>query len=78
MMVTLFSVDDPMEASMVSAFFVSFTVLVNMSSLKFDPSGFIPDASGQVEIRVHVPNVSRAAKILEEKGACMAPEDLGS
>ena len=47
-------------------------------SLSFDPSGFIPNASGQVEIRVHVPNVSKAVKILEEKGTCMAPEDIES
>ena len=37
-------------------------------SLKYDPSGFIPKASGQVEIRVHLPNVSKAAKILTVRG----------
>jgi len=57
---------------------IAFNSTEKYLSLRFDPSGFIPDASGQVEIRVHVPNVSRAAKILEGKGACMAPENVGS
>ena len=57
---------------------IAFNPTEKYLSLKFDPSGFIPDASGQVEIRIHVPNVSKVAKILEEKGACMAPEDVES
>ena len=43
-------------------------------SLMFDPSSYLPDASGRVEIRLHLPDVRKAAELLEAKGACLAAE----
>ncbi|HUW62368.1 MAG TPA: hypothetical protein VMZ06_15290 [Candidatus Bathyarchaeia archaeon] len=38
-------------------------------SVTFDPSIQTPDASGQIEIRLHLPDISKAATILKENGA---------
>jgi hypothetical protein len=41
-------------------------------SVTFDPADHMPDASGRIEIRVHLPDVPAAASILEQRGACIA------
>ena len=43
-------------------------------SLTFDAAGYILAASGQVEIRLHLPDSSMAVKILNQKGVCINSE----
>ncbi len=44
-------------------------------SLSFDAAGFIPNASGRIEIRLHLPDdASAIATILNQKDACIKTE----
>lgn len=48
---------------------VAFTVRPRYLAMKFDPSCRMPDMSGEIEIRLHIPDVTHAAQLLSEKGA---------
>ena len=48
---------------------ISFTVKESYLSLAFDASALLPTASGRIEIRLHIPNISDASTLLQEKGA---------
>lgn len=45
-------------------------------SLTFDPSIQMPDASGEIEIRLHLPDIASAAEVLRDKGAQIADDGL--
>lgn len=60
--------DDPKFKSLL------FKVTPRYLSLTFDPSIQMAKASGQMEIRFHLPDISAAAKILDDKGALMPVE----
>jgi hypothetical protein len=51
---------------------ITFTVQPKYLSLGYDASAQSASASGQVEIRLHLPDVPAAATILEQAGARMA------
>jgi len=55
-----------------------FQVYPNYLSLTFDPAVFIPEASGQIEIRLHISNMSQAVDILKQNNANMSPETITS
>jgi prepilin-type processing-associated H-X9-DG protein len=48
---------------------MTFAVTPRYLSLAFDASAQSAQASGQIEIRVHLPELAAAAKILEQAGA---------
>jgi hypothetical protein len=50
---------------------MTFTVRRKYLSLAFDASTQSPQASGQLEVRLHLPDIATAAKILEQAGAQM-------
>ncbi len=50
---------------------LTFAIQPKYLSLTFDPSTQNPQASGQIEIRLHLPDVDMAAEILERAGAQM-------
>lgn len=45
-------------------------------SVTFDPSIHGPDMSGRIEIRLHLPDVATAARILADKGARLTAEGI--
>jgi hypothetical protein len=55
--------DDPQFKAM------TFTVRPKYLSLAFDASAQSPKASGQIEVRLHLPDIAAATKILEQAGA---------
>jgi hypothetical protein len=48
---------------------VIFKVRPKYLSMKFDASIQMPRATGDIEIRLHLPDIAKAAEILESKGA---------
>jgi len=46
-----------------------FRVKQKYLSVTFDASDHLPNASGQIELRLHLPDVSMAARFLEQRGA---------
>jgi len=48
---------------------MTFTVMPRYLSLAFDASTQSAQASGQVEVRLHLPDIAVAAKVLERAGA---------
>ena len=54
---------------------MTFAVRPSYLSLVFDASAQSPEASGQVEVRVHLPDLAAAAQILEQRGAQLTRND---
>jgi hypothetical protein len=54
---------------------MTFAVRPRYLSLAFDASAQSAQASGQVEVRVHLPDVTAAAEILEQGGAQLTRND---
>ena len=52
---------------------MTFTVGPNWLSIAFDASAQSPQASGQIEVRLHLSDVAAAAKIIEQAGARIVP-----
>lgn len=52
---------------------MTFAVTPKYLSLAWDASAQSPQMSGQMEVRLHLPDVATAAKILEQAGARMEP-----
>jgi len=48
---------------------MTFTARPKYLSLAFDASAKDPQASGQIEVRLHLPDIAGVAKILEQVGA---------
>ncbi len=62
--------DDPLFKTM------TFTVRPRYLALAFDASAQSPRASGQIEIRLHLPDIAAATKILEQAGAQIVSNGL--
>jgi hypothetical protein len=48
---------------------ITFKSNLNCLKIQFDPAEYIPEASGQIEVRLSLPDLSRVADILKQKGA---------
>jgi hypothetical protein len=53
---------------------ITFKARPRYLSLAFDASDQMPDSSGQVEIRMYLPDVSKAADVLTRQGACFVAD----
>lgn len=62
--------DDPRFKAM------TFTVRPRYLSLAFDASAQSPQSSGQIEVRLHLPDIAAATKILEQAGARIVSNSL--
>jgi hypothetical protein len=62
--------DDPLFKTM------TFTVRPRYLSLAFDASAESPRTSGQIEVRLHLPDIAAATKILEQAGAQIVSNGL--
>jgi hypothetical protein len=52
---------------------MTFTIRPKYLALTFDASAQSPEDSGQLEVRLHLPDIALAAKILKRAGARMGP-----
>jgi hypothetical protein len=55
---------------------MTFTVRPKYLALAFDASAQSPQASGQIEVRLHLPDIAAATKFLEEAGAQIVSKSL--
>jgi hypothetical protein len=50
---------------------VSFRVTPRWLSVSFDASALLANASGRIEVRMHIPDIARAVAVLQSKGATL-------
>jgi len=55
---------------------ITFTIRPRYLALTFDASAQSPQASGQLEVRLHLPDIMTAARILEQAGAQIVSNSL--
>jgi hypothetical protein len=51
---------------------IAFSASQKYLSLRFEAAGYIPNSSGQIEVRLHLPDVSSITDLLIRKGGTVA------